>query len=50
MEAKKNKKDPRQYIYKIDANNIITFVNDAWLAFAQENDAPHLSLDKSKWE
>jgi hypothetical protein len=45
MEAKKNKKDPRQYIYKIDANNIITFVNDDWLAFAQENDAPHLTRE-----
>ena len=31
------------YRYTIDQNNCLTEVNDAWIAFAQSNDAPEIS-------
>jgi hypothetical protein len=34
--------DRRTFLYRIDADNIITFVSPEWLAFAAENGAPHL--------
>ena len=34
--------DPRLFTYRIDADNVICFVNPEWLEFALENEAPHL--------
>lgn len=46
--------DSRVFTYWIDAHDRITKVNDDWLAFAQENDAPELSraavLNRSLYE
>ena len=30
--------DPREFVHRVDTDGRITFVNDAWLAFAAEND------------
>lgn len=35
-----------KYIYRIDDKDVITFVDQDWLQFAQENDAPDLTLEK----
>ena len=31
-----------RYVYRIDANDVIQFVNPEWLSFAQANEAPQL--------
>jgi hypothetical protein len=45
--------DNRTFIWIIDNTDKIVYVNDDWLAFARENDAPALStdavLDKPLW-
>lgn len=45
--------DNRIYIYRINQQNILIDVNDAWVAFALENDAPTLVREnvvgKSLW-
>ncbi len=45
--------DQRSFIWTIDDGDKIVHVNDAWLAFAQENLSPHLMaalvLDQSIW-
>lgn len=47
-------KSPKEYIYQLDTNHRINFVNDAWLEFASENGAPDLRrehvLNKSIWD
>ncbi len=35
-----------KYVYRIDDKDVITFVDQDWLQFAQENDAPDLTLEK----
>ncbi len=35
-----------KYVYRIDDKNVITFVDQDWLQFAKENDAPDLILEK----
>jgi hypothetical protein len=46
-------RDQRSFIWVIDHADKIVFVNDDWLAFARENDAPHISassvLDQPLW-
>lgn len=46
--------DERLFIYRVDAHNVILFVNDEWVSFALENDAPTLVREnvvgKSLWE
>jgi|GEM_PF-4317178 len=46
--------DPRQFIYRIDAGDILTAANDAWDEFAIENEAPYLTrqnvIGRSLWE
>lgn len=41
------------YVYRLDASDAITFVNDDWRRFARENEAPELDhnniLGKSLW-
>lgn len=43
----------QRFIYRVDRSNVISFVNDAWLVFAQENKATQLNsdavLNKSLW-
>jgi hypothetical protein len=43
----------QRFIYRIDQNDAIFFINDAWLFFAQENNTSQLSsdavLNKSLW-
>jgi len=34
-----------KYVYRIDRKNNITFVDQDWLQFAQENNAPELTLE-----
>jgi len=45
--------DQRSFIWTIDDGDKLVYVNDAWLAFAQENLSPHLMaalvLDQSIW-
>lgn len=45
---------PPRYIYRIDENDRIMFVNSDWLRFAEENDASHLTsarvLGSSVWD
>ncbi|RMF84814.1 MAG: hypothetical protein D6736_18575 [Nitrospinota bacterium] len=36
---------PSPFIHRIDAEDRIIFVNEAWLAFAQQNDASHLTRE-----
>jgi len=38
-------RDTRRYIYRLDATDRIVWVNDAWLAFARENDAAALAAE-----
>ena len=38
--------DERVFIYRVDAQNRIMFVNHAWLDFAQENKAPELIAER----
>ena len=33
------------YEYHVDPDDALTFVSDAWVAFARENDAPHLTRE-----
>ena len=42
----KTPQDKRRFIWVIDDADSIIHVNDAWLAFAQENDAPELTEDR----
>lgn len=46
--------DPRVFAYTLDAKNRIVAVNDAWCAFAQENEAAQLTraaiLQRSVWD
>ncbi len=35
----------KQYIYRIDQDDVIRFVDQNWLQFALENDSPHLTYD-----
>ncbi len=37
--------DPRSFVHRVDASEIITHVNDAWEAFARENRADHLASE-----
>jgi hypothetical protein len=37
--------DTRLFIHRIDSENCIIFVNDAWLSFARENNAPQLTSE-----
>jgi hypothetical protein len=37
--------DKRIFVHQIDSKDRIIFVNEAWLSFARENNAPDLSLD-----
>lgn len=45
--------DRRTFVCRIDENDMITYVNSHWLAFARENDAPELTeaavLNKPLW-
>ena len=34
-----------KYVYRIDDKDVITFVDQDWLQFAQENDAPDLTSE-----
>jgi hypothetical protein len=38
--------DQRTFLYRIDAKSRFTFVNQEWLAFAQENQAPELTPEQ----
>ena len=42
------------YIYRIDADDVIRYVDSSWLKFAHDNDAAHLSqgaiLNTSIWD
>lgn len=42
------------FIHTVDANDVLTDVNDHWLRFAQQNDAPHLTrqvvIGHSLWD
>lgn len=39
-------RDKRLFIHRIDPDDIVVYVNDAWLAFARENGAPELTNRK----
>jgi hypothetical protein len=38
--------DVQSYLYRIDADDQISFIDDSWLSFAAENDAPELVRDR----
>jgi hypothetical protein len=38
--------NPERYIYLIDGDDRIIYVNQAWLNFAQENDAAEITADR----
>lgn len=45
---------PSSVLYHVDANNVLTWVNPEWWAFAQRNDAPEMEpskvLGKCLWD